>query len=119
MFVFIILIIIVIICAIIYFSLPLIKEEAARLKEEIEESKKEEEARKEPVNTLKALLEEKTVDEILLKISNDPRKLQKLKLFLQNELKEAMRQKNTEKIRQCNQDLKAVQIAENNLKGNN
>lgn len=119
MFIFIVMFVIIAILAVtIYFILPLIKEETATIKEEIQEAKKEEEARKKPTNTLKTLLEEKSVEEILPKISNDPRKIQKLKAFLEEELKEAMRQKNTEKIRECNQNLKAVQIAENNLKGN-
>lgn len=121
MIIFVTLLIIVAIVVIGYYIYPLIKEESATIKEEINEAKKEEESKKNQhknITSLKNLVAEKSIEEILSKISDDPRKIQRLKEFLQDELKEAMRQKNPDKIRECNRNLKAVQVAENNLKGN-
>ncbi len=112
-----IILIIAIVGVAIYFALPIIKEEMARINEEMNEAQKEKQKEvetKKKADSLKSIFEEKSIEEILEKISDDPKKIQKFKIFLKEELNESMKRKDSARVLKCNQGLKAIQNLENN-----
>ncbi len=116
MIIFIIIVILLLVIGIVFWLYRLIKEETTILKEE--KQIKEQEEKKKPQNQLKSMLKEKSFEQLLEEAKGNMEKLTLLKETTKNDLKDAMRQKNMELIKECNKKLKILDITENNLKGN-
>lgn len=115
MIIFIIIVILLLVIGIVFWLYKLIKEETNILKEE--RQIKEQEEKKKPQNQLRSMLKEKSFEQLLEEAKGDM-ELTFLKETTKNDLKDAMRQKNMELIKECNKKLKILDITENNLKGN-
>lgn len=116
MIIFFMIVIAIAVLGICYYIFKLLQEENEAFKEE--QKAIEEEEKKKPQNQVKAAIQETSFEEILEKASKNINELIKLKEIIKNDLTDAMRQKDMQKIRNCNEKLKAIDLAENNLKGN-
>lgn len=99
-----------------YYLYKLVKEEKNVFDEERKKQIEEEEKRTK--NDITKIIKESNFEDLLKEAENDEEKLELLFISVRNDLKEAMRQKNTEKIKECNMKLKKLDLIEDKMKGN-
>lgn len=108
MIIFFIILVIALIIGVSYYLSKIVKEQHEIVTKENKEEEEKRLARRTIADKIQENISEEEYKTLLEEIKNDESKMDELKHAIQNELRKAIKSKNSDKARQCNQRLKEI-----------